>query len=123
MDAAGKMPLPQSVSLIAAGAVSGGFWGMRMGMICLSPLLGFAVGASAGAVSGSLADVGINVDFMKELAATLTPGRLALFVLVTKVTSEKVLLELQGLGGKNLQSSLLDGDEDKLQALLSAKLA
>jgi len=123
MDAAGKMPLPQSVSLIAAGAVSGGFWGMRMGMICLSPLLGFAVGASAGAVSGSLADVGINVDFMKELAAALKPGWLALSVLVRKVTSEKVLLELEGLGGKIHLSWLLDGDEAKLQALLRAKSA
>jgi len=60
------MPLPQSVSLIAAGRVSGGFWGMRMGMIFLYPLLGLAVGGSAGVVSGNLADVGINENFMKD---------------------------------------------------------
>jgi uncharacterized membrane protein len=120
-DAAGKIKLHQAVSLTAAGASSGGFWGMLVGMIFLNPLLGLAVGASAGALSGSLADVGINDDFMKELAATLTPGSSALFVLVRKVTPDKVLLELQGSGGTVLKTTLSDDDEAKLQAALSAK--
>jgi len=42
-------------------------------IIFLNPLLGFAVGAGAGAVSGALTDVGINDKFMKELSAGLTP--------------------------------------------------
>lgn len=120
-DAAGKIKLHQAVSLTAAGASSGGFWGMLVGMIFLNPLLGLAVGASAGALSGSLADVGINDDFMKELAATLTPGSSALFVLVRKVTPDKVLQELQGSGGTVLKTTLSDDDEAKLQAALSAK--
>lgn len=120
-DAAGKIKLHQSVSLTAAGATSGGFWGMLVGMIFLNPLLGLAVGASAGALSGSVADVGINDDFMKELAATLTPGSSALFVLVRKVTPDKVLQELQGSGGTVLKTTLSDDDEAKLQAALSGK--
>lgn len=120
-DAAGKIKLHQAVSLTAAGASSGGFWGMLVGMIFLNPLLGLAVGASAGALSGSLADVGINDDFMKELAATLTPSSSALFVLVRKVTPDKVLQELQGSGGTVLKTTLSDDDEAKLQAALSAK--
>ena len=119
-DAAGKIKFHQAVNLTAAGASSGGFWGMLIGMIFLNPLLGLAVGASAGAVSGSLTDVGINDNFMKDLAATLTPGSSALFVLVRKMTPDKVLQELQGSGGTVLKTSLSDDDEAKLQAVLSS---
>jgi len=122
-DAGGKIKLHQAVNLTAAGASSGGFWGMLIGMIFLNPLLGLAVGASAGAVSGSLTDVGINDDFMKNLAKTLTPGSSALFVLVRKMTPDKVLKELEGSGGTVIQTSLSDDDEAKLQAALSGKKA
>src|SRR5215470_6873783 len=59
-DPKGKVKLHQAVNLTAAGALSGGFWGTLIGLIFLNPLLGMAVGASAGAVSGALRDVGIN---------------------------------------------------------------
>lgn len=119
----GKVVLHQAVNLTAAGAVSGGFWGSLVGLMFLNPLLGLAVGATAGAVSGALTDVGIDDGFMKELAATLQPGSSALFVLVRKMTPDKVLEELAGSGGKVLQSSLTHEDEAKLQAALSATKA
>ena len=120
-DPAGKVKLHQAVNLTAAGAVSGGFWGALIGLIFLNPLLGMAVGAGAGAVSGALSDVGINDDFMKELAATMKPGSSALFVLVRKATPDKVLEELKGTGGTVLRTSLSHEDEAKLQAALSAE--
>lgn len=119
-DQAGKVKLHQAINLTAAGAVSGGFWGSLIGLIFLNPLLGFAVGASAGAASGALTDIGINDDFMKDLAATLTPGSSALFVLVRKMTADKVLEAIAGTGGKVLQTSLSHEDEDRLQAAISA---
>jgi uncharacterized membrane protein len=122
-DGKGKVKLHQVVNLTVAGAASGGFWGTLIGMIFLNPLLGLAVGASAGAVSGALTDVGINDQFMKELAATLAPNSSALFVLVRKVTPDKVLAELKGTGGKILQTSLSHENEAKLQAALSAAKA
>jgi uncharacterized membrane protein len=82
------------------------------------PLLGAAVGASADAVSGALADVGIDDSFMKDLAANMQPGSSVLFV--RKVTPAKVLNELTGTGGKLLKTSLTHEDEAKLQAALSA---
>ena len=78
------------------------------------------MGAGAGAVSGALTDVGINDNFMKDLARGLTPGSSALFVLVRKVTPDKVLEEIRGTGGKILKTSLTHEDEAKLQAALSA---
>jgi uncharacterized membrane protein len=119
-DQKGKVRLHQAVNLTAVGALSGGFWGMLIGMIFLNPLLGMAMGATAGAVSGALRDVGINDNFMKELAANMKPGSSTLFVLVRKATPDKVLDEIKGTGGKILQTSLSHEDEAKLQAALSA---
>jgi len=120
-DPQGKVKLHQAVNLTAMGAVSGGFWGSLIGLIFLNPLLGLAVGAGAGAASGALSDVGINDNFMKELASGMTPGSSALFVLVRKSTPDKVLEELTGTGGKILKTSLTHEDEAKLQAALSAQ--
>ena len=122
-DAKGKIKLHQTVNLTAAGAASGGFWGMLIGLMFLNPLLGIAVGASAGAVSGALVDLGINDQFMKDLAATLTPNSSALFVLVRKSTPDKVLEEVKGTGGTILKTSLSHEDETRLQAALSAAKA
>jgi uncharacterized membrane protein len=59
-DEKGKVKLHRSISVSEPSAVSGGFWGTLIGLIFLSPLLGFAVGVSAGAASDALAEVGID---------------------------------------------------------------
>jgi uncharacterized membrane protein len=68
----------------------------------------------------ALSDVGINNQFMKELAENLTPNSSALFVLVRKANPERVLEELKGTGGKILKTSLSHEDGGKLQAALDA---
>jgi len=120
-NAEGKVTLHQPVNLTAAGAVSGGFWGALIGLIFLNPLLGLAVGASAGAVSGALTDIGIDDNFIKELGATMTPNSSSLFVLVRNATPapDKVLEELKGTGGTILKTSLSHEDESRLQAALN----
>jgi len=120
-DKEGKVKLHQAVNLTATGAVGGGFWGALIGMIFLNPLLGAAVGAGAGALSGKLADIGINDKFMKELGETFQPNTSALFVLVKEATPDKVLAKLKGFGGKVLQTSLSKEDEEKLQEALADK--
>jgi uncharacterized membrane protein len=119
-DAKGKVKLRQLYNLTAAGAVSGGFWGALIGVLFLNPLFGMAVGAAAGAVSGSLRDVGINDDFMKELGATLKPGTAALCVLVHQMTPDKVVDELQKFGGTLIKTNLSHENEVKLREALAA---
>lgn len=119
-DEQGKVKLHQAINMTAAGAVSGGFWGTLIGLIFMMPLLGLAAGAAAGAVSGALTDVGIDDNFMKNLAETMKNGSSVLFVLVRKVTADKVLEQLAGTGGTVLKTSLTHEDEAKLQAALSA---
>jgi uncharacterized membrane protein len=122
-SADGKTQLHQAVNLTAAGAVSGGFWGMLIGMLFLNPLAGLAIGAGSGALSGKLGDIGINDQFMKELGATLVPGSGALFVLVRKSTPDKVLEALKPFAGKGkvMQTSLTKDKEEELRALVEAK--
>jgi uncharacterized membrane protein len=122
-DENGKVKLHQPVNLTAAGALNGGFWGSLIGLLFMNPLLGLAVGATSGALSGSLMDIGINDDFMKELAATMKPNSSALFILVRSMTADKVLDEVAGTGGTILKSSLNHEDEAKLQAALSTAKA
>lgn len=119
----GKVKLNQMYHLAASGAVGGGFWGMLIGLIFLNPILGAVVGAGAGAAAGALSDVGIDDDFMKKLAEQLQPGTSVLFVLIRKMTADKVLDELAGTGGKVLQTSLSHEDETKLQTALDAAKA
>ena len=69
---------------------------------------------------GALTDVGINDRFMKDLATEdLKPGEAVLFVLVRKVTGDKVLAELKGVGGRVLQTSLDHTREEALRKALA----
>ncbi|HEY8564947.1 MAG TPA: DUF1269 domain-containing protein [Beijerinckiaceae bacterium] len=118
-DQQGQVKLHQVVNLTAAGALSGGFWGSLIGLMFLNPLLGVVAGAASGALAGTLSDIGINDDFMREVAGTLQPNTSALFVLVRKMTPDKVLEEVRGTGGKVLRTSLSRDAEEKLQAALA----
>ena len=120
-NAEGKIKLKQAVDLTTAGAVSGGFWGLLIGTLFLSPLLGAAVGAAAGAASGALSDIGVDDKFMKSLGETLQPKTSALFVLVRKVTPDKVLEEIAPYGGTVLRTSLTKDEEAQLQEVLSTR--
>lgn len=113
----GHVKLNQLVSTTAVGAVSGTLWGTLIGLLFLQPLIGAAIGAASGAVGGALADVGINDQFIKEVAQTLASGNAALFLLVRKMTTDKVLADLQGVGGTVVRTSF---DHTKEQALRDA---
>jgi uncharacterized membrane protein len=113
-----KVKLHQAVNLTASGAVGGTFWGMLIGFLFLNPLAGAAVGAGAGALSGKLADIGINDQFMKDLGETFKPGTSALFVLVRKATPDKVLEGLKKFKGRVIQTSLTKDKEEELQKVL-----
>jgi uncharacterized membrane protein len=120
-DKDGKVRLHQSVKLPLIGALTGTVWGTLIGLLFLNPLLGAALGAASGALSGALTDYGIDDKFMKELAQELKPGSSALFILVRRMTPDKVISELSRYGGKILQSSLTKEAERQLQQALEAE--
>jgi uncharacterized membrane protein len=119
----GHVKLNQLVNTTAIGAASGALWGTLIGLIFLMPLLGTAIGAASGAVGGALTDTGIEDSFMKEVGADLQDGTAALFLLIKKVTADKVLEQLKGVGGKVLRTSFDHTQEAALQAALTAATA
>jgi uncharacterized membrane protein len=116
----GQVKLNQMFHPAAAGAVTGTLWGTLVGLIFLMPLLGAAVGAASGAIGGALVDVGIDDRFMKDVAASIQAGNAALFLLIRKVTADKVLADLKGVGGRVLRTSLDETKEEALRAALAA---
>ncbi|MFO0914936.1 MAG: DUF1269 domain-containing protein [Pirellulales bacterium] len=119
-DDKGKVQLHQAVNLTAAGAVGGGFWGTLIGLIFLNPLLGAAAGAGAGALSGMLSDIGINDQQIRQISESFKPGNSALFVLIKRATTDKVMEGLKQFAGKGqvFQTSLSKDDEASLRAAL-----
>ena len=118
----GPIKLDQAVNLTAVGAVGGGFWGMLIGLLFLNPLLGAAVGATAGALSGRFKDIGLNDQMMRDVAQSFKPGSSGLFVLVRRATADKVLEGLKAFAGKGkvFQTSLSKDDEETLRKSLEA---
>ena len=115
----GHVKLNQIINTTAAGTVSGTFWGSLIGLIFLMPLTGAAIGAASGAIGGKLTDIGINDRWMKDVAAAIQPGSAALFLLIRKVTADKVLEGLRGEGGTVMQTSLDHTKEAALQEALA----
>ena len=115
----GHVKLNQLFSTTAAGASSGGLWGLLIGLVFLNPLLGVAL-ARVRALAGALSDYGINDNFMKKLSESLQPGNAALFLLIKKFTADKVLEALKGTGGTVLKTSLDDSKEKALRDAIAA---
>jgi len=117
-DEDGRVRMKQSVDLVGAGAATGGLsgaaWGALVGLPFLNPLLGLvsgaALGLGAGALSGSLADYGINDDFIRDIGKPLKPNSSALFVLVREVQPEKVLSELSKFRGQVIRATTMISD-------------
>jgi uncharacterized membrane protein len=122
-DPNGHVKLNQLMNLTAAGAASGALWGTLVGLIFLMPLVGAAVGAASGALGGKLSDVGINDQFMKDAAQALQPGTAGLFLLIRKMTTDKVLADLRGIGGTLMQTSFDEKKEQELREALAAHVA
>jgi len=117
----GSVQLHQAVNMTAMGAVGGTFWGGLIGLLFLNPLIGAAVGAGAGALSGWMTDLGINDDFLKEVGQSLPPGGAALGILIRKMTADKVLAGLDDFAGKGrvLRTSLSAEQEARLAEVLA----
>lgn len=116
----GKVKVKQAVDLVGAGALGGAFWGMLIGLIFLVPWLGLAIGAISGAIAGRYSDIGIDDKFIKEVGTTIEPGHSALFLLVERMTEERVLPELQKFRPTVLRTNLSPEDEEKLKAAFGA---
>jgi uncharacterized membrane protein len=106
----------QLTNLTGAGALGGAFWGMLFGLLFFIPLIGMAAGAALGALMGHFVDVGIDDDFINRVRENVTPGTSALFLLVGRVTRDRVLEALKGEKIELMESNLSEEQEQKLRA-------
>src|ERR1700751_3524217 len=116
----GQIKLNQLFHPTATGRAGVALWGTLIGLLFLMPLAGAAIGAGAGALGGALTDAGINDQFMRDAAQTLQSGNAALFLLIRKMTTDKVLEALDGVGGTVLRSSFDHTKEEQLRQALAA---
>jgi uncharacterized membrane protein len=100
-------------------AISGAFWGMLIGLLFLSPLLGAAIGAGFGAVMGHFQDLGVDEKFMREVGDDLKPGTSGIFLLIHQVTPDRVVSQLQEFNPKVIRTNLTAEREARLRAAFS----
>jgi uncharacterized membrane protein len=114
--AGAKKPKTRQLNNVAgAGALGGGFWGLLFGLIFFVPILGLVAGAAMGALAGSMRDVGIDDDFIKDVQAKVTPGTSALFALTSDGVPDKVAEAFHGIDGELLHTNLSDDQEKQLR--------
>ena len=102
-----------------SAASFGFFWGFLIGLIFGGPLFWGLFTALLAGLLGKTTDLGVDNKFIKEVGNSLEPGQSALFMLVISVTPDKVLPEMEKLGGTVFQTSLSQEAEDQLRAALA----
>jgi uncharacterized membrane protein len=105
----------QIYGMAGAGAGFGALWGFLFGLIFFVPLLGMAIGAGMGALGGSLADVGIDDDFIRQVREKVTPGTSALFALTSGATEDRVIEELKQYEFEIISTNLPAEQEQRLR--------
>ena len=82
--------------------------------------MGAAVGARSGAALGAFTDIGINDQFLRELADTLPKGIAALALLVRHGRPDRVIERLRSNAPNTrlVKTDFSYTDEDKLRELL-----
>ena len=112
-----KKPKTQQLQNMAgAGALGGAFWGMLFGLIFFVPFLGLAIGAAMGALFGSMADVGIDDNFIKSVRSQVTEGTSALFLMTSDATQDKVIDAMKQHKFEIISTNLSKEQEDTLRA-------
>ena len=89
--------------------------GCCSGLLFFVPLLGAAIGAGVGALTGSMSDVGIDDKFIDGVKQRVTPGTSALFLLTSDVVEDRVKGELSGTKAELIASNLTEDQEARLR--------
>jgi len=125
----GEIKIKQTQNLviagIASGMVRGGFWGLLIGLLFISPLTRRAPGSLAGDPLNSMSDelhrVRIDDNFINELISMIQPGTSALFLLLKNAMVDEILKELEVFKGKILRTILSEEDVAMLRQAMVSK--
>ncbi|MDF5755318.1 DUF1269 domain-containing protein [Spongiactinospora sp. TRM90649] len=115
----GAIELRQSQSTTGTGAAGGALWGGLIGLIFFMPLLGMAVGAASGSTARAVTDIGVDDDFMRDLAEALRPGAAAVFMILVSASRDKIAEQLAPYGGSLVATRLSREAERQLKEALA----
>jgi uncharacterized membrane protein len=120
-DEKGKVHVKNQVDRgVKIGAVAGGFLGLLLAGIFF-PVAGILVGVLGGMGVGSLADLGIQKSFVKDVTNELQPGTSAIFLIFRSADPNAVVAALKPYKGKVIQTSLDPEDEETLNRVLKER--
>lgn len=119
----GRAKVKQAHSLVGAGALGGAFWGMLIGLLFFAPWLGLLAGATTGALSGKLGDIGVDDDFIEEVRDAIEPGNSALFLLAREGNTDRIKEELSDFEHEFeiIDTNLAPEDEERLRETFAAE--
>jgi uncharacterized membrane protein len=120
-DTNGKFHTHTPVSPAGEGTVWGSFWGLLFGMLFFVPFLGMIVGGAMGAMMGGMAKVGLKKEYLERVRDVVKPGTSALFMVIQKVTPDKVIEALKPYGGEVLRTSLSEDAEQRLREAMQGE--
>jgi uncharacterized membrane protein len=114
----GDVHTAQQLSGTTKGAAAiGGLVGLLVGGF-IFPVAGLAIGAAAGGAVGASFASGVDQGFVKDVQASIEPGRSALFLVVDHTNVRAALAAIEHFHGEVLQTSLDPELEDQLKEAL-----
>ncbi len=121
-DAEGKVHVKNEVDRgVKIGALGGGFLGLFIGFLLLGPLGALVIGGLIGGGIGSLAHMGIQHSFIKDVSDQLQPGTSALFIIVRDANPDVTVATLRQYEGTIIQTSLPPEAEESLRRSMHSK--
>ncbi|MGQ9484329.1 MAG: DUF1269 domain-containing protein [Desulfosoma sp.] len=123
-DAQGKLISKHLQHADVKETAVGGIVGLLVGSLLLHPVVGAALGTLTGAAVGSarfsLSHVGLDDEFIQQLACAVPPGTWALLVVVRRAKIREMVETLKKVGGTVLVTSLSKRGEERLRGALAA---
>jgi len=116
----GRTIVRQTVDITPGrGALTGAWFGTLIGLLFGGPIGGAVAGAASGALYGKLVDIGLDDDWVKEMADWIDPGTSALLLLVSDpVVRADALRELGRFDGMLVTTTFPDDVRTALEEAL-----
>jgi uncharacterized membrane protein len=113
-DPADRKPKTHSLN-DSVGVLGAAFWGFLFGLIFLVPILGTAIGVTAGAKAASLRKAGIDEAFIRRVRESVKPGTSALFVMTSDAVTDEVRKAFADTRMELIETNLSEADEQTLR--------
>ena len=117
-----RKPDPHVQARTGQAQLDASFWRLLTGIIFLAPRFE-ATGGGSGAVTGSLADIGIDEIFIRDVRTHAVPNTSALFLLTNGAVTDRGIEALDGLNPSVIATNLPASKESRLFEIFAVRTA